>query len=84
MSDKATVVRAHDVATRIYVELVARHAHVADGSVKMAVSAEHLAQLSLRLAEVFVNADAAATAGKQPVKDFKLDGNDIASWSKPA
>ena len=84
MSDKAAVVKAHDVATRLYVELVARHAHVTDGSVKMAVSAEHLAELSLRLAEVFAQAEAAAIAGKMPVKDFKLDGNDIASWSKPA
>jgi len=74
--------QAHDVATRIYVELVARHAQVTEGSVKLPVSAENLAELSLRLAQVFVNAEAAAVAAKAPVKDFKLDGDDIASWSK--
>jgi len=82
MSEKAPIAKTHDVATRIYVELVARHAQVADGSMKMAVSAEKLAEMSLRLADIFVHAEAAAIAGKAPVKDFKLDGDDVASWMK--
>ena len=82
MSEKAPAARTHDVASRIYVELVARHAQVGEGSVKIAVSAEKLAELSIRLAEVFVQAEATVAAGKAPVKDYKLDGDDVAAWMK--
>lgn len=82
MKENSPTASAHDIAARIYVELVARNAQVAEGSVEMAVSAANLAEMSLRLAEVFTQAQSAATAAKEPMKDYKLDGDDIASWSK--
>ena len=74
--------RAHDLAVRIYVEMVARNTTFADGSMKMATSAANLAALSLKLAEAFLEAEAQANAAKEPVKDYKLGGDDIAKWMK--
>jgi hypothetical protein len=73
--------RAHELATRIYVELVSRNTEVAEGSVKMSASAANLATLSLRLAEVFLDAEAQAIISKEPIKNYQLAGDDIASWS---
>jgi hypothetical protein len=72
--------RSHDLAVRIYVELVARHTELADGKVKMAASAANIATLSLKLSEAFLEAEAEAIAAKAPVKDFKLGTDDIAKW----
>jgi len=75
----------HDVAVRIYVELVARNATIAEGSVKMAASAANLASLSLKLAEAFMHAEAdavAAAAANAPVRSTKLEDSDVASWLK--
>ena len=72
----------HDLAMRIYVDLVARHAQVADGAVKMAASATSLADMSLKLAEAFMQAEAKDVASKGPDKDYKLNAGDIASWTK--
>ena len=74
--------RAHDLAVRIYVELVARNTAFPDGSIKMATSAANLATLSLKLAEAFLEAEAQAIAAKEPVKDYKLGADDIAKWMK--
>lgn len=73
---------SHDVAVRIYVELVARHTEIAQGSVKMSASAANLAKLSLQLADEFVKARQEAVAAKAPVTSYKLDATDIAQWSK--
>ena len=70
----------HDLAIRIYVELVAKNTEVADGSVKMAATPANIAALSLKLSEAFLKAEADAKAAKEPVKDYKLAGDDIASW----
>ncbi|HEX5129346.1 MAG TPA: hypothetical protein VFV90_06350, partial [Usitatibacter sp.] len=72
--------RGHDLAVRIYVELVARNTELADGKVKMAASAANVAILSLKLSEAFLEAEAEAIAAKAPVKDFKLGTEDIAKW----
>lgn len=74
--------RTHDLATRIYVELVARHTEVLQGSVKMPASAENLAVLSLKLAEAFLKAEADAIAAKAPATTYELAGSDIAEWTK--
>jgi hypothetical protein len=73
---------AYDVAVRIYVELIARNVTITEGAVKMGASASNLAALSLKLAEAFVTADEDATAAKAPITTYKLDGQDIAAWSK--
>jgi len=71
-----------DLAMRIYVELIGRNTEVSEKGVKMGASAANLAALSLRLAEAFVKADEEALAAKAPVTSYKLEGADIAEWSK--
>ena len=82
MEKKEIAAPAHDLATRIYVELVARHTQVAEGSVKMTASAANLAALSLRLADAFMQAEQEAIAGKAPVTNYKLEDSHIAEWLK--
>ena len=72
----------HDIAVRIYVELVARNTNITDGAVKMGASAANLAALSLKLAEAFMQAEAEATAAKAPVVKQKLEDSDVAGWLK--
>ena len=72
----------HELAVRIYVELVSRNTQLEEGSVKMAASAGNIAALSLKLAEAFFQAEAQAIAAKEPVKDYKLGADDIAKWTK--
>ncbi len=71
------------LAERIFVDLVGRSVSLPEGSVKMAASAENLAKLSFMLAESFLAVQDALNADNLP-KDpnFKLSGNDIASWMK--
>jgi hypothetical protein len=71
-----------ELAERIYIDLVARNATVADGGVKMAVSAENLAKLSFKLAEAFLAVEAALQASAAPVTNYKLGADDVASWMK--
>ena len=83
MSDaKQAAEPTNALATRIYVELVARNTEVVEGSVKMKASAANLATLSLKLAEAFYQAEAEAIAAKAPDTKYKLEGSDIAAWSK--
>ena len=82
MKETPPAAGAHDIAVRIYVDLVSRHAQLADGALKMPVSAKALAEASVRWAEVFLKTEADITAASGPAKDYKLDGDDIASWSK--
>jgi hypothetical protein len=73
---------AHDLATRIYVELVSRNTQLEEGSVKLSASAANMATLSIKLAEAFYQAEAQAIAAKEPAKDYKLGADDIATWMK--
>lgn len=82
MDDKQVKVRSHDLAVRIYVELVARNTEIAADSVKLAASAANIANLSLRLADAFLAAEAEAIAAREPVKQYKLGDDDIAKWSR--
>jgi len=72
----------HDLATRIYVELVSRNTQLEEGSVKLAASAANMATLSIKLAEAFLESEAQATLAREPAKDYKLGSDDIASWGK--
>ncbi len=72
----------HDIAVRIFVELVSRNTPINEGAVKMGASASNLAALSLKLAEAFVQAEDEAIAAKAPVTTYKLEGSDIAAWVK--
>jgi len=74
--------RAHQIAMRIYVELVARNTEITQDSVKLAASATNMASLSLKLSDAFLIAEAEAILAKEPVKGHTLQGDDIAKWSK--
>jgi hypothetical protein len=74
--------RAHDIAMRIYIELVARNTEITQESVKLTASAANIANLSLKLSEAFLHAEAEAILAKEPVKGHTLHGDDIAKWSK--
>ena len=81
-SDDKPARDAGELATRIYVELVARNTDIVEGAVKMKAGAANIASLSIKLAEAFVQAEAEAAAAKAPVSKYKLEGDDIASWMK--
>lgn len=74
--------RGGDLAMRIFVELVARHTRISEGSVKMEATASNIATLSLRLSEAFLNAEAEAAAVRNPSKASALTVQDVANWSK--
>ena len=71
------------LAERIFVDLVGRTVSFPEGAPKMAASADNLAKVSFMLAEAFLTVQDALNADNLP-KDpnFKLSGNDIASWMK--
>ena len=72
----------HDLAMRIYVELIGRNTQVTENGVTMSASAVNLAALSLKLAETFEKSAEEAEAAKAPVTTYKLEGSDIAAWTK--
>jgi len=74
--------RAHEIAVKIYVELVARNTEITQESVKLTASAANIATLSLRLSEAFLQTEADAIAAKAPVTKYTVQGEDIAAWSK--
>jgi hypothetical protein len=74
---------AHELASRIYVELVARSAG-ADGAAKLLANAETLAALSLKLAEAFLQAEDKADTARKPKAAFQLDASSMASWTPAA
>ena len=72
-----------DLAERIYVDLMDRNVILAEGSVKMTVSAENLAKLSFMLAQTFLTVQDSLNAENLPKNTgFKLDIKDIAGWTK--
>src|SRR6185369_687473 len=82
MEKKEADALTNDLAIRIYVELIGRNTQITESGVKMNSSAANIAALSLRLADAFLKADEEATAAKAPVTTYKLDGKDIAAWTK--
>lgn len=69
------------LAERLYVDIMGRNVMLADGSVKMTVSADNIAKLSFMLAEAFLRVQDDLNAENLP-KDptFKLGIEDIAGW----
>ena len=74
--------RAHELAVKIYVALIAKHTEVTQDSVKMAASPANIAGLSLKLSEAFLKAEADAIAAKAPVVNFTLKDDAVAQWLK--
>ena len=81
-TDAKVEARAHDLAMRIFVELVARNTEINQDSVKLTASAANLATLSLRLSDAFLQAEDEAIAQKEPRKAHALQGEDLAQWMK--
>jgi hypothetical protein len=73
---------AHDIAVKIYVELVARNTEITPESVKLTASAANIATLSIKLAEAFLQVEHEAILAREPVKNHNLDGADTAQWLK--
>jgi hypothetical protein len=72
-----------EVAMQVFVELVARNVVIAENNVKMAVSAENLAKLSYKLAAAFLAVHEELNRANMPTNPtYKLDADDIASWTK--
>ena len=74
--------RAHDLAMRIYVELMARNTELTHDSVKLTTNASNVATLSLRLADAFLEAEEAAIVAREPTKAKSLESGDFAAWLK--
>ena len=72
--------RHHELAVKIYVELVARNTEVTQDSVKMNASAANMAALSIKLADAFLVAEEEAIVARVPKKAGAADANDIAKW----
>ncbi len=70
------------LAEQLYVEIMGRNVVLAEGSVKMTVSADNVAKLSFMLAESFLAVQDGLNAENLP-KDptFKLGIEDIAGWT---
>ena len=73
---------AHDLATRIYVELLRSNVQFEGGGVKMGADPAQIAAASCKLADAFYDAEEAYLISKAPKTTYKLEGNDIAAWMK--
>jgi geranylgeranyl pyrophosphate synthase len=74
----------HDLASRIYADLVVRAVTAAGSSGKMATSPENLAKLSFDLAEAFQAVEDVLNSANLPKNvGFNVGTSDIAEWSKP-
>jgi hypothetical protein len=72
-----------EVAMKIYTDLIARNITVDANGVKTAVSPENLAQLSYKLAAVFLQVHEKLNEANMPKNTgYTLDQSDIASWMK--
>jgi hypothetical protein len=73
----------HDLAARIYADLVGRAVTLSESSAKMSTSPEGLAKLSFQLAEVFQAVEDALNSANLPKNvGFKVGADDIAQWTK--
>jgi len=71
------------LAAGIYTRLVGDNTRVTDKGVSMTADAANLARLSFKLAAVFQGVEDALNADALPKNvGYKLDGADIASWTK--
>lgn len=75
----------HELAARIYADLVVRAVTVSESSAKISTSPEGLAKLSFQLADAFQAVEDALNSANLPKNvGFKVGADDIASWTKKA
>jgi hypothetical protein len=73
----------HELAARIYADLVVRAVTVSESSAKISTSPEGLAKLSFQLADAFQAVEDALNSANLPKNvGFKVGADDIASWTK--
>jgi len=81
--EKAFRAETREVAMKIYTDLIARHITIDANGVKTSVSPENLAQLSYKLAAVFLQVHETLNEANMPKNTgYTLDQKDIASWMK--
>jgi hypothetical protein len=74
---------AHELASRIYVELVGRAFLRTDNAAVIKPDAAELARLSLQLADIFRKVEKVADAAAAPQNvGYKVDLADMAKWDK--
>jgi hypothetical protein len=74
---------AHELASRIYVELVGRAFLRTDNSAVIKPEAAELAKLSIQLADIFRKIEKAANAAAAPQNvGYNVDLADMAKWDK--
>jgi hypothetical protein len=74
---------AHELASRIYVELVGRAFLRTDNTATIKPDAAELAKLSIQLADIFRKVEKAANAAAAPQNvGYKVDLADMAKWDK--
>ena len=74
---------AHELASRIYVELVGRAFLRTDNAAVIKPDAVELARLSIQLADIFRKVEKAANASAAPQNvGYKVDLTDMANWDK--
>ncbi len=71
-----------DLASRIYADFLTRFVVVSGEAVSVTPSADNLAKLSFKLAEVFMQVEEDLNTANLPKKGFTLGNSDIAEWSK--
>jgi hypothetical protein len=85
MSAEATTTRSNptrDLAASIFKDLVVNATEVNAEGVKMSASAENMAKLSMKLAEVFAKVEEEIREAGKPSKDTRIDAQSIADWMK--
>jgi hypothetical protein len=71
-----------ELASRIYVELIARNMKFEGGAPKLDVAAEALASLSVKLAESFLRVEDTASAARTASSAYELNASSFAQWSQ--
>ena len=71
-----------DLAASIFKDLVIEAADVTAEGVKMSVSAENIARISMKLAEAFAKVEEEVREAGRPSKDTRIDAASIADWMK--
>ena len=81
-SDSGSKNPTRDLAATLYADFVIRATEVGGEGVKMSASAENLAKLSLKLAEVFVKFEEDSRDSSRPAKETGVDAASFADWMK--
>ena len=86
MSAPATVRPAdpvHDLASRIFVELVCRNIVVTDNAAQVKSNPENLARISFKLAQTFQRVDVELKAPSMPKnQEFDMKAASLPGWSE--